>query len=423
MLGQGDGAQVGDRPGDIAWLTGETARLLEFAEGSWHPLGGFGRQDDRGVLRPGAPVELWITGRMTHCFALGALLGKPTAVELVEHGFTALRGRLRDDRHGGWYSEVQASGPTRTDKEFYQHAFVVLAAASAEIAGHPRAGELLADALAVVEQRFWSDAEGMVVESWDETFTEAEPYRGVNAVMHGVEAFLAAFDATGERAWRDRALAMTTRVVREFAEPNGWRIAEHFDPEWRPLPDYNRDHANHPFRPYGATVGHGLEWARLCLHLRAALGTDDESAWLVDASRQLFAVAVRDGWAVDGADGFVYTVDWDGEPVVHQRMHWVLTEAVGAAVTLASVTGAESYRRWCHTWWEYAERYLVDRELGSWHHELDQHNQPSATVWAGKPDAYHAVQATLLPRIPVRASVARAVRDAVAEGQLEPLDG
>jgi len=418
------GPEIGDRPGQVGWLAEETARLLEFAEGSWHPLGGFGRQDDRGMLDPSGPAELWITGRMTHCFALGTLLGHPNSPGLVHHGVSALRGRMRDGQHGGWYPEVDSGGPARTQKEFYQHAFVVLAAASAHVAKHPKAGELLADALQVVDQRFWSEADGMVVETWDELFTEPEPYRGVNAAMHGVEAFLAAFDATGDTLWRDRALRMTTRVLREFAEPNGWRIAEHFDSDWNPLPDYNRDRPDDPFRPYGATVGHGLEWSRLCLHVHAALGgaSGGGPSWLVDDARQLFDRAVRDGWAVDGADGFVYTVDWDGKPVVHQRMHWVLTEGIGAAVTLATVTGEESYRRWCPIWWDYAERYLVDRELGSWHHELDRHNRPSATVWSGKPDAYHALQATLLPRIPVRASVARGVRDAVASGDLAPLD-
>jgi mannose/cellobiose epimerase-like protein (N-acyl-D-glucosamine 2-epimerase family) len=418
------GPELGNRPGQVDWLAEETARLLEFAEGSWHPLGGFGRQDDRGMLDPSGPAELWITGRMTHCFALGTLLGHPSSPGLVHHGVSALRGRMRDGQHGGWYPEVDSGGPARTQKEFYQHAFVVLAAASAHVAQHPNAGELLTDALQVVDQRFWSEADGMVVETWDELFTEPEPYRGVNAAMHGVEAFLAAFDATGDTLWRDRALRMTTRVLREFAEPNGWRIAEHFDSDWNPLPDYNRDRPDDPFRPYGATVGHGLEWSRLCLHVHAALGgaSGGGPSWLVDDARQLFDRAVRDGWAVDGADGFVYTVDWDGKPVVHQRMHWVLTEGIGAATTLAAVTGEESYRRWCPIWWDYAQRYLVDRELGSWHHELDRHNRPSATVWSGKPDAYHALQATLLPRIPVRASVARAVRDALASGDLAPLE-
>jgi mannose/cellobiose epimerase-like protein (N-acyl-D-glucosamine 2-epimerase family) len=297
----------------------------------------------------------------------------------------------------------------RTDKECYQHMFVVLAAASATVAGHPRAAELLDYALRVVDRRFWSADTGMLAESWDASFTESEPYRGVNANMHGVEAFLAAFEATGAEVWRDRALRVTGRVVREFAEPHGWRIPEHFDPDWNPVLDYNRDHPDDPFRPYGSTVGHGLEWSRLCLQLAATLG-DRAPGWLAEAAGRLFERAVTDGWAVDGADGFVYTVDWDGTPVVHQRMHWVLAEAIGAASTLYAVTGEDGYRRWCRTWWEYAERYLVDRTLGSWHHELDRRNRPAATVWSGKADAYHAVQATLLPRLPVRGSVAAAVR-------------
>ena len=36
----------------------------------------------------------------------------------------------------------------------------------------------------------------------------------------------------------------------------------HFDPQWRALPDYNRDTPADPFRPYGATIGHWFEWAR-----------------------------------------------------------------------------------------------------------------------------------------------------------------
>jgi mannose/cellobiose epimerase-like protein (N-acyl-D-glucosamine 2-epimerase family) len=398
-------------PPSTEWLAAETTRLLDFAEGAWDPLGGFGPQDARGVRGPGAPAELWITGRMTHVFALGELLGHEHAGEMVEHGVAALLGRFHDEEHGGWYSEVDSGGPVRTIKEFYQHAFVVLAASSAVQAGHPRARDLLEEALRLVDHRFWSPEEGMVSESWDETFTDAEPYRGVNATMHGVEAFLAAYDATGMEAWRDHALRMTARVVRDFARPRDWRIPEHFDPDWNPRPTYNRDRPDDPFRPYGSTVGHGLEWSRLCLHLHAALGSHAPS-WLLDGAVALFDRAVSDGWAVDGADGFVYTVDWDGTPVVHQRMHWVLAEAIGAAAVLHAVTGEPSYREREAIWWDYARRYLVDTELGSWHHELDRDNRPAGTVWPGKADAYHAVQATLLPRLPVRGSLAAAVRGA-----------
>ncbi|RMS43706.1 N-acylglucosamine 2-epimerase super protein, partial [Pseudomonas amygdali pv. photiniae] len=46
---------------------------------------------------------------------------------------------------------------------------------------------------------------------------------------------------------------------------------------------------------------------------------------------------------------------------------------------------------------------------GSWHHELNQRNEPSADIWPGKPDLYHAYQATLLPVLPLAPSLASAL--------------
>ena len=134
---------------------------------------------------------------------------------------------------------------------------------------------------------------------------------------------------------------------------------------------------------------------RLALHVRAALG-DEAPAALLEGAVALFDRAVVDGWAADGADGFVYTTDWDGTPVVRQRMHWVLAEALSAAAALGSVAGERGYEAWYRRWWDYAATYLV-REDGSWQHELDGENRPTGTVWPGRPDLYHSVHAVLLP--------------------------
>src|SRR6478752_1690254 len=383
---------------------GEADRLLEFARASAHPVGGFAWLDDDGSPLLDQPVELWITCRMTHVFALADLMGRPYAAELVDHGVAALTGRMRDAVNGGWYAAVGPDGPVTRDKTAYEHAFVVLAAASAAAAGRPGAAELLSDALDVLDRRFWDPAAGMVVEQWDESWTVLDDYRGVNANMHTVEALLAVGDV-------ERAERIVTTVVHGFARDNHWRIPEHFDSRWRPMLDYNRDEPAHPFRPYGATVGHWFEWSRLTLALRAALG-DAAPDWMLDDARALFDAGVREGWAVDGAAGFVYTVDWDGTPVVRQRMHWVATEAIAAAATLAQVTGDRAYAVCEDVWWSYAEQHLIDRARGSWHHELDPQNRPAAGTWAGKPDVYHAFQATLVPRLPASPAFAQALRAA-----------
>jgi len=113
---------------------------------------------------------------------------------------------------------------------------------------------------------------------------------------------------------------------------------------------------------------------------------------------------------VDGAPGFVYTTDWTGTPVVRHRMHWVAAEATATAATLHDATGDDRYAEWYQTWWDYIDRYVRDRDGGSWWHELDEDNAPSATVWSGKPDVYHALQATLVPRLPGSPSFATALR-------------
>lgn len=367
-----------------ARLRQEADRLLDFGRAARHPGGGFGWLDEHGRLDLTHPVEAWITCRMTHCYALATILGDPSTADLVDHGVHALRTTLRDERYGGWHSG------TTPDKEAYAHAFVVLAAASATAAGHPDAADLLDDALSVVDERFWREADGLVVDTFSTDWQRLDPYRGANANMHVVEALLAAADVTGERLWHDRASRIVDRVL-AIVSAHGGRLPEHFDERWQPVPAYNVDEPGHPFRPYGVTIGHLFEWARLAVATNAGH---------VERARALYRHAADRGWSADGADGFVYTTDFADRPVVRERMHWVVAEALAAAWSLHRSTEETTYLDDFRRWWQYAEHHVIDHAGGSWHHELDDHNRPSARVWSGKPDIYHAYQAMLLPLLP-----------------------
>ena len=61
------------------------------------------------------------------------------------------------------------------------------------------------------------------------------------AVFANLQPFLAAGDATGDATWYARALRIAERLIGRFARESGWRVIEHFDERWTPLPDYNRD--------------------------------------------------------------------------------------------------------------------------------------------------------------------------------------
>lgn len=92
------------------------------------------------------------------------------------------------------------------------------------------------DALALYDLRFWNEEEGLSCDTWNTEFTELDSYRGLNANMHTVEAFLAAADVTGDEKYRVRAGRIIDHVL-VWAKDNNWRIPEHFSSDW--VPDLN----------------------------------------------------------------------------------------------------------------------------------------------------------------------------------------
>src|SRR3954466_80377 len=108
-------------PAHARWLEAEGDRLLQFGRASALPDGGFAWLSEDGTPELDRPVELWITCRMTHVYALGHLQRLPDCTSLVDHGVAALRGRFRDGVHGGWWARVAGEGPVVTDKTAYEH--------------------------------------------------------------------------------------------------------------------------------------------------------------------------------------------------------------------------------------------------------------------------------------------------------------
>ncbi|HIZ35761.1 MAG TPA: AGE family epimerase/isomerase [Candidatus Ruania gallistercoris] len=386
--------------------------LLDFGRAAQVP-GGFAWLDEQGRPTPGQPLRLYVAARMTHVYSLAALLGHPGASALAAHGLHSLETTFADGVHGGWYASVPGpeGGAGETTKAGYPHAFVMLAASSAATAGLPGAIELLARAEGLYLDRFWDEAQAMPVEDWDRTFTHCSTYRGANSSMHAVEAMVAVTEATGDPAWLDRAEAIAGRLM-AVARRHDWRLPEHYDEHWKPDLTVGQDTPEDPVRPYGSTPGHGLEWARLLVQLQVAderAGRTPAEDWTAVAVA-LAERAVADGWAADGTDGFVYTVDFKGAPVVRARMHWVLCEALGTATVLGQRTGDAQYAHWFRQWWQFAQAHQIDTRRGSWHHELGPDLQPSARIRPGKADLYHAVQACLLPSLPLSGTLASAVR-------------
>lgn len=355
--------------------------------------------------------ETYITCRMAHVYSIGSFLGHEGSEALADAALKGLQDDLHDKEYDGWFGAVSADGTGSDTKMCYAHAFVILAATSCLLAGRPGAEELLSHALAVYDKYFWNEEEGLSCDLWNREFTSCDDYRGLNANMHTVEAFLAVADAAGLEQYRVRCGRIIDHVI-GWASANNWRIPEHFTKNWKADLECNKDHPDDQFKPYGATPGHGLEWARLITQwaLSTFKENPSDTAPYLNAAQELYNRAVADAWNADGAPGICYTTDWNGTPVVHDRMHWTLAEAINTAAVLASVTKKEKYAEDYAAFMQYLDEKVLDHKNGSWFHQLDQNNQVLDTVWPGKPDIYHALQATLIPYQTPDLSIAAAVK-------------
>ena len=196
-----------------AFLRELTEDLLNFGHQFPSPGGASYYLGDDGTPWKGRNRETWITCRMAHVYSIGSFLGHAGSEELVDAALKGLHGELKDTVNGGWYPGRTPEDQILPDKQCYAHAFVILAATSGLLAGRPGAKDLLDDALALYDLRFWNEEEGLACDTWNTEFTVLDDYRGLNANMHTVEAFLAVADVLSDEKYRVRAGRIIDRVL------------------------------------------------------------------------------------------------------------------------------------------------------------------------------------------------------------------
>ncbi len=378
------------------WLLDEANGLLSFfADRCIDPRGGYHTLTTSGTPQDTRVKDLVSTSRMVHCYSLAVLLGYPDAQRVVQQGLTALWELFRDIRQGGFHWTVDAEGRVIDGtKRAYGQAFALLAGSSAHQAGFEDGLRLIEAADDVLEAHFWEPTAARYQEEFSHDWVGGSPYRGGNSNMHLVEALLAAFEATHEARYLDRAGSVASALIDNVARRCGWRTVEHFDNNWEIDEYYNREKLRDTYRPYGVVVGHACEWVRLLLQLRGAIGAD---GWYLEAAEQLFATAMS---AWDGEQGgLFYTTDFSGQVLDRDHYQWPVAEGIGAASELVKTTGKVIYEQWYRDLWCFAAGYLVDRTSGGWFNLLDEHLTPLERpgVLEGKPEPYHALQCCLVP--------------------------
>lgn len=353
-------------------------RLMDF----YHPRvldkrdGGYfgGLKDDGTIYDPSTRHLVDVCRHIYNFSTAGKLLADAELLDAARHGLDFLQTWHRMDR-GGFAWILDRRSVVEPARHCYGHAFALLAASAAAQAELDGARALIDELKDLLETHFFEPQYGLYVDQIaDGDWHAVDPYRGQNANMHMCEAMLAAYEATGDTFFLDRAELLAEKVCLTLSAGTDGFIWEHFSTDWSPDWDYNREDPKNLFRPYGYLPGHFVEWTKLLLLLHRLRPRE----WMMDRAQFLFDAAIRKGWDTQRG-GFVYSFGPDGSVLDTDRYYWVLSEAIAGAALLGASGRADAWE-WYDRFWGYAASRFIDDEFGGWFRVLDQDGRPLDTL-------------------------------------------
>jgi mannose/cellobiose epimerase-like protein (N-acyl-D-glucosamine 2-epimerase family) len=349
---------------------------------------------DDGTIYDTSHRHLVSSTRFVFNYAMAAReFSNPEYRVVARHGLRYLRDVHRDARSGGYYWTIRDRAPEDRSNHCYGVAFVLLAYSTALKAGIAEAMAYIDETWDLLETRYWESAQHLYRDEADADWNFTG-YRGQNANMHMCEALLAAFEATSQTRYLDRALLLADTMTRRQAALAGGLVWEHYDTNWAVDWNYHRDDPKHLFRPWGFQPGHQTEWAKLLLILDRHLSARGAGVeWLLPTARHLFDVAVQRSWDATYG-GLCYGFAPDGSICDDDKYFWVQAESLAAAALLAARSGDSRYWDWYETLWTYSWRNFVDHRYGAWYRILGRknHRYSDEKSPAGKTD-YHTMGA------------------------------
>jgi len=379
---------------DPDFLINHMRRILGFYDPIvLDPSGGFYQNylDNGEHFDPGFR-QLVSSTRMIFNYAMaGRFFNREDYLNNARHGLDYLeRVHWRDDRQlYAW--TLRDHQPEDLTQQAYGYAFVLLAYAACRKAGILTDNTALERTYTLLEQRFWQPDYGLYA---DEMSADGElsSYRGQNANMHLCEAMIAAFEASGEALYLERARLLAHNIAVCQADLTDGLIWEHFTPGFGIDWDYNKSDPKNLYRPWGFQPGHQTEWTKLLLMLHR----HDPQAEHIDRARRLFDRAWDTSWDKEHG-GLVYGFDPQGHWCDDDKYFWVQAESFAAAALLQQATGDDRYGQRYDDLWQYSWDHFVDHEYGAWYRVLYRDNRKVSNEKsaAGAKCDYHTLGACL----------------------------
>ena len=372
-------------------------KVLAFYDpAAFDPTGGFFHfLKDDGTVFNKQTRHLVSSARHVFIWAMAArhFPGTPSFERSLRHALQFLREVHLNPKTGGYAWQLEWDGRQAKVVDSTNHcyglAFVLLAHAHAALAGVEGTLGGMYETYQLMERHFWLPEYGLYADEADASW-QLTGYRGQNANMHATEACLAAFQASEDPRFLERAILLADNVVRRQSSlTDGLMIWEHYQADWSVDWEYNRHDSTNIFRPWGYQPGHFTEWAKLLLLIER----HQPLPWLLPRAEALFNRATECAWDIQNgglyygfAPGFTICDD--------KKYHWVQAETLACAALLGARTGKPQYWDWYDRIWAYCWRHWVDHHHGAWFRILSRENRglTDEKSPAGKVD-YHPMGA------------------------------
>jgi mannose/cellobiose epimerase-like protein (N-acyl-D-glucosamine 2-epimerase family) len=364
----------GNIVGTLKNLMIEHALPLWSGEGWDRTTGGFiDRLDPDGRADREAPRRVFVQARQIYCFAKAAQIGwYPQGAEIALKGLEHLLAKAKSpDGRPGFVHTLAGDGSVLDPlRDSYDHSFVLLALASVYALDRDAQIRAEIDALLWFLDSGLRSPNGGVIEGLPVSLPRRQ-----NPQMHLFESMIAAFDATHDIAFQQRAGEFFALFLANLYDKQTQVLGEYFEDDWSRI------------EPVSVEPGHQAEWVWLLKGFERITGCPTGKF-----RAELLASAQR--YREESSGCLIDEGDAAGNIKRHSRRLWPQTEIAKAWIAQAEAgeAGAADEARAALSRLE--RHYLRHPVAGGWYDQFDRDGRSLvATIPASS--LYHVLCATV----------------------------
>lgn len=334
------------------------------------PQGGYFQNylDDGEIFNPSFKQLVSSTRIVVNYAQASTILKNAAYKKIAEHGLDFVEQVHWQEESQSYAWTLENNKPLDMTQQAYGYAFVLLAYSAIQKNKIRSVEHKIKQTFELLEQRFWQQEYGLYA---DEISPQGvlDDYRGQNSNMHLCEALIAAYEATNDSIYLDRAQVLAENITVRQANLTDGLIWEHYTTSFEPDWDYNKEDPKNLYRPWGFQPGHQTEWAKLLLGLNRHVPSEK----LVQKAKFLFEQGYDRAWDEKNG-GLIYGFDPQGNCCDGDKYFWVQAESFAAAAMLYKETQEERFLENYQSLWQYSWDHMIDHKYGAWFRVLTQEN-------------------------------------------------